>query len=51
MSQQIAFFQKPRVTSTVIHLIPKRQIIYNINNIENLEFITNKFFFKQKKKN
>ncbi len=44
------FFPKPRVTSTVIHLIPKRQIIYNINNIENLEFITNKFFSNKRKK-
>ena len=44
------FFPKPKVTSTVIHLAPKIKIDYNISNIENLEFITNNFFSKKRKK-
>ncbi len=44
------FFPRPKVTSTVIHLIPIKKINYNIKNIENLEFITNKFFSSKRKK-
>tara|TARA_B100000886_G_scaffold333820_1_gene288463 strand:+ start:183 stop:956 length:774 start_codon:yes stop_codon:yes gene_type:complete len=44
------FFPKPKVTSTVIHLVPLKKIIYNIKNIENLELITNKFFSNKRKK-
>ena len=44
------FFPKPKVTSTVIHLVPKIKINYNISNIENLEFITNNFFSNKRKK-
>ena len=44
------FFPKPKVTSTVIHLVPLKKIIYNIKNIENLEFVTNMFFSSRRKK-
>ncbi len=44
------FFPKPKITSTVIHLVPVKKLIYNISNIENLELITNKFFSNKRKK-
>ena len=44
------FFPKPKVISTVIHLVPLKKINFSINNIENLEFITNKFFSNKRKK-
>ena len=39
------FFPKPKVTSMVIHFKPKFNNKYKINNLENLEKITNIFFF------
>ena len=44
------FFPKPKVTSTVIHLIPSKKINFNISDIENLELITNMFFSNKRKK-
>ena len=44
------FFPKPKVTSTVIHLVPIKKITYKIKDITNLEFITNKFFSNKRKK-
>ena len=43
------FFPKPKVTSMVILFKPKLKKIYNIENILNLEKITN-FFFSNKRK-
>ena len=44
------FFPKPKVTSTVIHLVPVKKINYKIKDITNLEFITNEFFSNKRKK-
>ena len=44
------FFPKPKVTSTVIHLVPVKKINFNITDIENLEHITNMFFSNKRKK-
>ena len=43
------FFPKPKVTSMVILFKPKLKKLYNIENILNLEKITN-FFFSNKRK-
>ncbi len=43
------FFPKPKVTSTVLHLMPLKNINYKINNINNLEYITNIFFSNKRK--
>ena len=44
------FFPKPKVISSVIHLVPVTKIKYEINDIKNLEYITNLFFSNKKKK-
>ena len=43
------FFPKPKITSTVIHLVPLRKVKYKINDIKNLEYITNIFFSSRRK--
>ena len=43
------FFPKPKVVSTVLHLVPVKIKNYNIKNLKNLEFITNIFFSKKRK--
>jgi 16S rRNA (adenine1518-N6/adenine1519-N6)-dimethyltransferase len=43
------FFPKPKITSTVIHLVPIRKLKYKINDIKNLEYITNIFFSGRRK--
>ena len=43
------FFPKPKVTSMVIHFKPKFNSKYKINNLENLEKITNIFFTNKRK--
>ena len=43
------FFPKPKVTSMVIHFKPKFNSQYKINNLENLEKITNIFFSNKRK--
>ena len=42
-------FPKPKVVSTVLHLVPVKIKNYNIKNLKNLEFITNIFFSKKRK--
>ena len=44
------FFPRPKVTSTVIHLVPINKINYKIKDIKNLEYITNTFFSTKRKK-
>ena len=44
------FFPKPKVTSTVVHLVPIKKIYYKIKDIKNLEYITNVFFSNKRKK-
>ena len=44
------FFPRPKVTSTVIHLVPIKKINYKIKDIKNLEYITNTFFSTKRKK-
>jgi len=44
-----SFFPKPKITSTVIHFEPKKNIQGNIKKISNLEKITN-FLFSNKRK-
>tara|TARA_B100001564_G_scaffold262709_1_gene224356 strand:- start:156 stop:941 length:786 start_codon:yes stop_codon:yes gene_type:complete len=43
------FYPKPKVTSTVIFFKPKKESIYKIKNITNLEKITNVFFSNKRK--
>ena len=43
------FFPVPKVMSTVIHLVPLRKVNYKINDIKNLEYITNLFFSSRRK--
>ena len=43
------FFPKPKITSIVIHFQPKKNRQIRINNIKNLEKVTN-FFFSNKRK-
>ena len=43
------FFPKPKVTSTVIHMVPVKKVKYKINDIKNLEYITNIFFSNKRK--
>ncbi len=43
------FFPKPKVISSVIHLVPVTKIKYKINDIKNLEYITNLFFSNRRK--
>ena len=43
------FYPKPKVTSIVIHFKPKKNSKFDIKNINNLEKITNIFFFYKKK--
>ena len=42
-------FSRPKVTSTVLSFVPKKNINCVINKIENLEYITNQFFSKKRK--
>jgi len=44
------FFPRPKVTSTVIHLVPIKKINCKIKDIKNLEYITNTFFSTKRKK-
>jgi len=46
---QNCFFPKPKVTSMVIHFKPKQNKIYKINNISNLEKVTNILFSNKRK--
>tara|TARA_Y100000591_G_C21770885_1_gene665517 strand:- start:298 stop:1083 length:786 start_codon:yes stop_codon:yes gene_type:complete len=43
------FVPKPKVTSMVIHFKPKTKKLFNINNINNLEKITNILFSNKRK--
>jgi 16S rRNA (adenine1518-N6/adenine1519-N6)-dimethyltransferase len=43
------FVPKPKVTSTVIHMAPVKKVKYKINDIKNLEYITNIFFSNKRK--
>ena len=43
------FFPKPKVTSMVIYLKPKKINSVNIKNIENLEKVTNTLFSNKRK--
>ncbi len=43
------FLPKPKVTSMVIHFKPKKNNLYKIKKIENLEKITNIFFSNKRK--
>ena len=43
------FFPRPKIYSMVIHFKPKIKILYKINNIKNLEKITNLFFSNKRK--
>ena len=43
------FFPKPKVTSVVIHFIPKENTQHDQNNIEKLEKLTNIFFSNRRK--
>ena len=43
------FFPEPKVTSVVIHFIPKDNSRHNQNNIEKLEKLTNIFFSNRRK--
>ncbi len=43
------FYPKPKITSSVLHLSPIRKEIYKINNLDNLEMITNIFFSNKRK--
>ena len=44
-----SFFPKPKITSMVIHLKPKKKIISSIKKIDNLEKITNILFSNKRK--
>ncbi|MBL6785896.1 MAG: ribosomal RNA small subunit methyltransferase A [Candidatus Pelagibacter bacterium] len=44
-----SFFPKPKITSIVIHFKPKKENVYRIKNIKNLEKITNIFFSSKRK--
>ena len=44
-----SFFPKPKVKSTVIHFKPKKDNIFKIKNIKNLEKVTNIFFSNKRK--
>ena len=44
-----SFFPKPKVQSTVLEFIPKKEI-YEINDPKNLEKITRVFFSQRRKK-
>ena len=43
------FFPKPKVTSLVIHAQPKNKNIFRINNLDNLEKVTNILFSNRRK--
>ena len=43
------FYPKPKIISSVLHLSPIRKEIYKINNLDNLEMITNIFFSNRRK--
>jgi 16S rRNA (adenine1518-N6/adenine1519-N6)-dimethyltransferase len=43
------FWPKPKILSTVITFVPKKNILYNIKNIDNLEKITNVLFSNKRK--
>ena len=43
------FFPKPKVTSMVIHFKPRKKLEFNINNLENLEKVTNILFSGKRK--
>ena len=43
------FFPKPKINSTVILFRPKKNIFFNIKNINNLEKVTNIFFSNRRK--
>ena len=43
------FYPKPKITSSVLHLLPIRKEINKIKNLDNLEMITNIFFSNKRK--
>jgi len=43
------FYPKPKIISTVLHLKPNSKKLYKINNLENLEKITNILFSNKRK--
>ena len=43
------FSPKPRVISMVVHFLPKKNMNYKIENLKNLEKITNIFFSNKRK--
>ena len=43
------FYPKPKITSSVLHLLPIRKEINKIKNLDNLEMITNIFFSNRRK--
>ena len=43
------FFPKPKITSMVIHFQPKKESLFKIKKIDNLEKITNIFFSNKRK--
>ena len=43
------FIPKPKVNSLVIHFLPKKKKLFNINDINNLEKITNVIFSNKRK--
>ena len=49
MFHQTVFFQNQKINSTVILFRPKKNIFFNIKNINNLEKVTNIFFSNRRK--
>ena len=43
------FYPKPKITSSVLHLLPIRKEVNKIKNLANLEMITNVFFSNRRK--
>ena len=43
------FFPKPKVISSVLHLSPTINVDFNIENLNNLEYLTNLFFSNRRK--
>ena len=44
-----SFAPKPKVTSMVLHLKPKKKTLFNLKNIKNLEKVTNIIFSNKRK--
>ena len=43
------FFPRPKIKSTILYFVPKKNIPYKIDKIDNLEYITNQLFSKKRK--